>query len=268
MALLNSTIITGTLRVTDTIYEGDTSLVDKYALKSHTHITLPNRLALNPGSDSFVNSYNEGIRINQATNGWAEIALGGANNSTNGIAAGMWIVGRRGAAGSVAGAVGDFSIEHNGSNGTGLTLYADGSRPRWNNKGLAYTTDIPTVNNAKLTIQRNGSTIQTFTANASSDVTANITVPTVIADIGGWSSIGTVTAGTSAITTTITSASSTNIVTEGGIKTYVDNHTGLDKAALKVALNQAITVTANSSGSNTLVININAITQYTLHIDP
>src|SRR5574344_1083379 len=37
---------------------------------------------------------------------------------------------------------------------------------------------IPTVNNATLTIQKNGSNVQTFTANASSNVTANITVPT------------------------------------------------------------------------------------------
>lgn len=37
---------------------------------------------------------------------------------------------------------------------------------------------IPTVNNATLTIQKNGTTVKTFTANASSNVTANITVPT------------------------------------------------------------------------------------------
>ncbi len=37
---------------------------------------------------------------------------------------------------------------------------------------------IPTVNNATLTIQKNGTTVNTFTANASSNVTANITVPT------------------------------------------------------------------------------------------
>ena len=36
---------------------------------------------------------------------------------------------------------------------------------------------IPTVNNATLTIQKNGTTVKTFTANASSNVTANITVP-------------------------------------------------------------------------------------------
>ena len=35
---------------------------------------------------------------------------------------------------------------------------------------------IPTVNNATLTIQKNGTTVKTFTANASSNVTANITM--------------------------------------------------------------------------------------------
>ena len=48
---------------------------------------------------------------------------------------------------------------------------------------VAMTSDIPTVNNATLTIQKNGSNVQTFTANASSNVTANITVPTKTSDI-------------------------------------------------------------------------------------
>ena len=42
---------------------------------------------------------------------------------------------------------------------------------------------IPTVNNATLTIQKNGTTVDTFTANASSNVTANITVPTDTSDL-------------------------------------------------------------------------------------
>ena len=41
----------------------------------------------------------------------------------------------------------------------------------------------PTVNNGKLTIQKNGTTVNTFTANASGDVTANITVPTTVAEL-------------------------------------------------------------------------------------
>lgn len=48
---------------------------------------------------------------------------------------------------------------------------------------VAMTSDIPTVNNATLTIQKNGSNVNTFTANASSNVTANITVPTKTSDI-------------------------------------------------------------------------------------
>lgn len=42
---------------------------------------------------------------------------------------------------------------------------------------------IPTVNNATLTIQKNGTNVNTFTANASSNVTANITVPTKVSEL-------------------------------------------------------------------------------------
>lgn len=42
---------------------------------------------------------------------------------------------------------------------------------------------IPTVNNATLTIQKNGSDVQTFTANASSNKTANIIVPTKTSEL-------------------------------------------------------------------------------------
>lgn len=56
---------------------------------------------------------------------------------------------------------------------------------------------IPTVNNATLTIQKNGTTVNTFTANASSNVTANITVPINVSELtndsGYTTNIGTVT---------------------------------------------------------------------------
>ena len=45
-----------------------------------------------------------------------------------------------------------------------------------------------TVNNATLTIQKNGITVQTFTANSNTDKTANITVPTAMADLSDSSS--------------------------------------------------------------------------------
>lgn len=53
---------------------------------------------------------------------------------------------------------------------------------------LTGTPTIPTVNNATLTIQKNGTNVQTFTANASSNATANITVnelPTVTSSDNG-----------------------------------------------------------------------------------
>lgn len=52
---------------------------------------------------------------------------------------------------------------------------------------IAKISDIPTVNNATLTIQKNGTNVQTFTANQSSSVTANITVPTKASDVNALS---------------------------------------------------------------------------------
>ena len=45
-----------------------------------------------------------------------------------------------------------------------------------------------TVNDATLTIQKNGTTVQTFTANSATDTTANITVPTTMEDLSNSSS--------------------------------------------------------------------------------
>ena len=42
---------------------------------------------------------------------------------------------------------------------------------------------IPTVNNGTLTIQKNGTDVATFTANQSTNVTANITVPTKVSEL-------------------------------------------------------------------------------------
>ena len=66
---------------------------------------------------------------------------------------------------------------------------------------LANKPTIPTVNNATLTIQKNSTNVATFTANASSNVTANITVPTNTSDLNndsgfitsantGWTYLG------------------------------------------------------------------------------
>jgi hypothetical protein len=44
----------------------------------------------------------------------------------------------------------------------------------------------PTIWTATLTIQKNGTTVNTFWANATSNVTANITVPTDTGDLTNW----------------------------------------------------------------------------------
>lgn len=48
---------------------------------------------------------------------------------------------------------------------------------------LATTSQLPTVNNGTLTIQKNGTTVATFGANQSTNATANITVPTKVSEI-------------------------------------------------------------------------------------
>lgn len=52
-----------------------------------------------------------------------------------------------------------------------------------NDVGYITSSALPTVNNGTLTIQKNGVDVQTFTANQSTNATANITVPTKTSDI-------------------------------------------------------------------------------------
>lgn len=85
-------------------------------------MNIKGKLIVNPSYDTS-NSYNEGIRINIASNGWSNIHLGAAADSTSSTSADSWLIGRRGSAGSKVGAIGDLTIENNGSTGTGLTLH-------------------------------------------------------------------------------------------------------------------------------------------------
>lgn len=91
----------------------------------------------------------------------------------------------------------DTGHTHSASEVSGLsTVATTGSYDDLSNKPT-----IPTVNNATLTIQKNGSTVKTFTANASSNVTANITVPTKTSDLTN-DSHQTITTGTDSTSTT------------------------------------------------------------------
>ena len=53
----------------------------------------------------------------------------------------------------------------------------------WMKSKFALKSDIPTVNDATLTIQKNGTNVATFTANQSTAATANITVPTAVSEL-------------------------------------------------------------------------------------
>lgn len=71
----------------------------------------------------------------------------------------------------------------------------------------------PTVNDGTLTIQKNGTTVQTFSADQASNVTANITVPTQFSDLSGTVSSSQIE--DEAITTGTASATGTNITLAG-----------------------------------------------------
>ena len=63
------------------------------------------------------------------------------------------------------------------SNGPGSAIKYPTDATYW--RQLALTSQLPTVNNGTLTIQRNGSNVATFSANQAGNTTANISVPTV-----------------------------------------------------------------------------------------
>jgi hypothetical protein len=80
---------------------------------------------------------------------------------------------------------------------------------------LPDSTVIPTVNDATLTIQKNGTSVQTFTANQSSDAVANITVPTDTSDL---------TNGAGFITSAALPTKTSDLTNDGsdGTSTYVE----------------------------------------------
>lgn len=103
--------------------------------KDNTSKTVINgRLIVNPYY-STEQSYSEGIRVNKAKNGWANIILGGDNGSSTETSSTTWLIGHRGANGAnsdsgnanganLAGKINDLTIEVNSSSGQGLTLPA------------------------------------------------------------------------------------------------------------------------------------------------
>ncbi len=102
---------------------------------------------------------------------------------------------------------------------------------------------IPTVNNATLTIKQNGTNVATFTANSSTNTTANITVPTHTSHLFNDSNFVT-SSGVTSITLkangTGLSVNSTAAITSTGERIYtLDSSSAGNAAANKVILRNA-----------------------------
>ena len=74
------------------------------------------------------------------------------------------------------------------SNGPGSAIKYPTDTAYW--RQLALTSQLPTVNNGTLTIQKDGATVATFTANQAGNTTANITISEIhsqsVSGAGGW----------------------------------------------------------------------------------
>ena len=127
---------------------------------------------------------------------------------------------------------------------------------------LPDSTVIPTVNNATLTIQKNGTNVQTFTANASSNATANITVPTDTSDLTNGA--GFITGISSSDVTTAlgyTPANSSSLATVATSGSYNDLS---DKPTIPTVNNATLTIQKN--GTTVKTFTANASTNVTANI--
>lgn len=99
---------------------------------------------------------------------------------------------------------------------------------------------LPTVNNATLTIQKNGTSVATFTANQSENTTANIVVPTKTSDLNN--DTGYITGITSSDVTTALGYTPYNSTNPNGYTSNVGTVTSVNNASPDGSGNVSITV--------------------------
>lgn len=150
---------------------------------------------------------------------------------------------------------------------------------------------IPTVNNATLTIQKNGVDLQTFNANSATDKTANITVPTKTSDLTNDANFATTSQVSTAVGNEKTARQNADTALSGSIDTIngainkavvtdivVDDNpstTTIQLDATKTNIKTSTTATSNlplpvASSTQAGVMNtatFNAITQNTSDIE-
>lgn len=129
------------------ISNGNTTFNTNGNKNSTSKTVINGRLIVNPYY-STEQSYSEGIRVNRANNGWANIILGGDNGSSTGTSSTTWLIGHRGSNGTnsysggsnganLAGKINDLTIEVNSSSGQGLTLpVAQGELLTWQQRPI------------------------------------------------------------------------------------------------------------------------------------
>lgn len=107
---------------------------------------------------------------------------------------------------------------------------------------LSDTPTIPSVGNGTLTIQKNGTSAGTFTANATTDKTINITVPTKVSELtddvvkGKYLSLtgGTMTGNININNKTITNLKTPTVDTEAANKKYVDDQIAANSSSTTI----------------------------------
>lgn len=139
------------------ISNGNTTFNTNGNKNSTSKTVINGRLIVNPYY-STEQSYSEGIRVNRANNGWANIILGGDNGSSTGRSSTTWLIGHRGSNGTnsgsgsangvnLAGKINDLTIEVNSSSGQGLTLPAtQGELLTWQQRPIM--AQLPTQGNS------------------------------------------------------------------------------------------------------------------------
>lgn len=98
--------------------------------------------------------------------------------------------------------VGTFSANASSASTAAITVPTNTSDLN-NDSGFITSSALPTVNDATLTITQNGTSVGTFSANASSASTAAITVPTAVSDLNNDSGYQTASDVSTAIATAI-----------------------------------------------------------------
>lgn len=90
-----------------------------------------------------------------------------------------------------------------------------------NDSGFITSASLPTVNDATLTITKNNTSVGTFTANASSNVTVDITVPTATSDLNNDSGF---------ITSAAVPTAVSDLTNDSGYQTASDVTTAINSA--------------------------------------